>query len=82
MLHYAQIVLGNAAMRHLITFIVRLWVDAQTEPPAWEGQVECVGDGAHEYIRAPDELLAFIDAHTITPTEQPTIADRQPIPKA
>ncbi|MEJ5310630.1 MAG: hypothetical protein WHX52_12730 [Anaerolineae bacterium] len=58
-------------MRHLITFIVRLWVDAQAVPPAWEGQVECVTNGEHEHIRMPEELLQFIATHTIT-----TFADR------
>ncbi len=61
-------------MRRLITFIVRLWVDAQVEPSAWEGQVECVADGKCEHIYNPEELLSFIAAHTHAP---PTAAQKK-----
>ncbi len=68
-------------MRRVITFIVRLWVDPQAAPPAWEGQMECVSDGAREHIRAPDELLAFIDAHTAPAYTRPAPTDPQLTPK-
>ena len=55
-------------MRHLVTFIVRLWVDVQVEPSTWEGQVECVADGECEHVRAPEELMRFIDAHIAVET--------------
>lgn len=51
-------------MRCLVTFIVRLWVDVQADPPIWEGQVECVASAELRPIRTPEELLAFIATHT------------------
>jgi len=53
-------------MRRLVTFIVRLWVDVQTDLPTWEGQVECVADGEHAHIGTAEELLGFIHTHTAT----------------
>ncbi|HQE93848.1 MAG TPA: hypothetical protein PLH19_12450 [Anaerolineae bacterium] len=53
-------------MRRLVTFVVRLWVDAQAEPPSWEGQVECIADGEHAHIGTAEELLGFIHTHTAT----------------
>ncbi|HOV47004.1 MAG TPA: hypothetical protein PLM06_00015 [Anaerolineae bacterium] len=53
-------------MRRLVTFVVRLWVDVQTDLPAWEGQVECIADGEHAHIGTADELLGFIYAHVTT----------------
>ncbi len=50
-------------MRKPVTFIVRLWVDAQADPTAWEGRVECVADGAHGHVWGPEELARFIAAH-------------------
>lgn len=58
-------------MRRLITFIMRLWLDVQAEPSTWEGEVECVTDDKCVQIRAPEELLAFIDAHTAAAAESP-----------
>lgn len=58
-------------MRHLMTFIVRLWLDERTPSPAWEGQVECVADSEQLLIHTPEELLAFIAAHTAAVPEQP-----------
>ncbi len=52
-------------MRTLVTFILRLWVD-QTREPAWEGQVECVADGARTHVRSVEELARFIEAQTAT----------------
>lgn len=57
-------------MRRLITFIVRLWVDAQATPPVWEGQIECIANSEYQHIRTPEELLAFVAAHTGTRTEE------------
>ena len=38
-------------MRTQVTFILRLWIDPHAEPPAWEGRVVCVADGAHAHVR-------------------------------
>ncbi len=51
-------------MRTLFTFILRLWIDPQAEEPAWEGQVECVADGARAHVRSAEELARFIEAET------------------
>ncbi len=61
-------------MQHLITFIVRLWLDVQTQPPTWKGQVECVADGARGPLHRPEELLAFITAHTAAASDPPPTA--------
>lgn len=61
-------------MRRLMTFIVRLWLDVQAEPSTWEGEVECVPDGAHGPIRAPEDLLGFIAAHAPT-SEHPSMPE-------
>lgn len=50
-------------LRTLVTFILRLWVD-QAHEPTWEGQVECVADGARAHIRSQDDLARFIEAQT------------------
>jgi hypothetical protein len=49
-------------MRHLVTFIVRLWIDPQTERPDWEGQVECVASDQRVHIHSAEGLLRFIEA--------------------
>lgn len=58
-------------MRHLMTFIVRLWLDERTPAPTWEGQVECVADSEQLLIHTPEELLAFIATHTAAAPAQP-----------
>jgi hypothetical protein len=56
-----------------MTFIVRLWLDVQAESSSWEGEVECVSDNSAIQIHAPEELLAFIAAHTtVAPQSLPT----------
>lgn len=61
-------------MRTLITFILRLWIDPQVKELAWEGQVECVVDGARVHIRGLDDLARFVEAKA---TEGiPTIVER------
>ncbi len=63
-------------MRKPVTFIVRLWVDAQADPTAWEGRVECVADGAHAHVRGQEELARFIAAHVAppdTPRQEETV---------
>ncbi len=69
-------------MRTLVTFILRLWIDPQAKelalsgsegPPAWEGQVECVADGARAHVRSAEDLARFIEAQTAarpTPANQ------------
>ena len=65
-------------MRKLVTFIVRLWVDPQVEPPAWEGQVECIAGGDRAHVRGPQEIVRFIEAHAlIGPGEEPSPADAE-----
>ncbi len=68
-------------MRQLITFIVRLWVEPQSQPPAWEGQVECVVDGRRTHICTAEDLVRFIDTYAATDalprTEQPSKDGRQ-----
>lgn len=54
--------LPGETLRTLVTFILRLWVDPQTKKPAWEGQVECVRDGARIHIRSQEELARFVEA--------------------
>lgn len=49
-------------MRTLVTFILRLWVDPQTQEPAWEGQVECVANGARAHVHNQEDLARFIEA--------------------
>jgi len=51
-------------MRTQVTFILRLWIDPQAEPAAWEGQAECVADGARAHVRGIVDLAQFIAAHT------------------
>ncbi|MBN1135865.1 MAG: hypothetical protein JXM73_04730 [Anaerolineae bacterium] len=55
---------GRNAMRTLVTFILRLWVDPQVEEPSWEGRVEEVASGERAHIRGPEELACFIEAQT------------------
>lgn len=50
-------------MRALVTFILRLWVDPRAGEPAWEGQVECVIDGARAHVCNREELGRFIEDH-------------------
>jgi len=61
-------------MRRLITFIMRLWLDVQAEPSTWDGEVECVADGAYGPIHTPEDLLGFIAAHAPT-SEHPALAE-------
>ncbi|MDX9954198.1 MAG: hypothetical protein RBT75_08890 [Anaerolineae bacterium] len=58
-------------MRHLITFVVRLWLDVQTPASTWEGQVECVANSDQLLTHTPEELLAFIATHTVATPELP-----------
>lgn len=54
-------------MRTQVTFILRLWIDPQAETAAWEGQAECVADGARAHVRGQEELAHFIAAHAAQP---------------
>lgn len=47
-------------MRHLATFIVRLWVDPKSDPTTCEGQVEYVATGEQVHIRSEEEAIRFI----------------------
>jgi hypothetical protein len=54
-------------MRTQVTFILRLWIDPQAEPPAWEGQVECIADGERAHVRGAEELAHFVAVHALPP---------------
>ncbi len=64
-------------LRTLFTFILRLWIDPQAEEPAWEGQVECVADGARAHVRSAEELARFIAAATSERITKPPSARQQ-----
>lgn len=51
-------------MRTLVTFILRLWVDARARQPAWEGQVECVSSDQRAHVCNLADLARFIEAET------------------
>ena len=69
--------LPGETLRTLVTFILRLWVDPQeAHSPAWEGQVECVADGAHAHVRSQEELLRFIETQTAANYEALNIKGR------
>lgn len=68
--------LPGETVRTLVTFILRLWVDPQIKGPAWEGQVECVCNGARIHIRSQEELLRFIEAQTAANYEALNIKGR------
>lgn len=56
-------------MRRLVTFVLRLWVDAGTEGQPWQGEVECVATGEHTRFRRREDLLHFIEASVASPPE-------------
>jgi hypothetical protein len=53
-------------MRTQVTFILRLWIDPEAEPPSWEGQVECIADGERTHVRGREELARFVEAHAVS----------------
>jgi hypothetical protein len=63
-------------MRHLMTFILRLWVDPDASPASCEGQVECVASGEQMHIRSQAETAAFIlrrlDPHSNATEAEPS----------
>ena len=56
-------------MRRLVTFVLRLWVDAGTEGQPWQGEVECVATGEHTRFRRREDLLHFIESSVASPPE-------------
>jgi hypothetical protein len=64
-------------MRHLVTFIVRLWIDPQTERPDWEGQVECVASDRRVHIHSGEDLLRFIEVEVDESIRCPRMAQRE-----
>jgi hypothetical protein len=64
-------------MRHLITFIVRLWVNPQVEKPDWEGQVECVASDQRVHIHSAEDLRHFIEAEVGESVKCPRLAQRE-----
>ncbi|HOU15642.1 MAG TPA: hypothetical protein PKZ84_21265 [Anaerolineae bacterium] len=75
--HYPGKRRSGEALRTLVTFIVRLWIDPQAKEPAWEGQVECVRDGTRAHIRSPDDLVRFIEAQVGASLEYPNSQNRR-----
>lgn len=63
-------------MRRLVTFVLRLWVDAGTEGQPWQGEVECVATGEHTRFRRREDLLRFIEANAVSSAE-PDTGDRE-----
>ncbi len=47
-------------MRRLVTFILRLWIEPEADPRAWEGRVECVGTGQMVHVRGEADLARFL----------------------
>jgi hypothetical protein len=54
-------------MRHLITFILRLWVTPESASPTCEGEVECVATGEQIHIRSQEEAARFVLARLNLP---------------
>ena len=48
-------------MRHIVTFIIRLWVDPEDYQPTCEGQIECLATGEQTHIRNQADAWRFID---------------------
>jgi hypothetical protein len=48
-------------MRHLVTFILRLWVDPEARPAECDGQVECVATGEQRHVRSSEDFVRFIE---------------------
>ena len=46
-------------MRHLVTFILRLWVSA--EEASCEGEVECVATGERRHVRKQEDVARFVE---------------------
>jgi hypothetical protein len=62
-------------VRRLVTFILRLWVNAETDPPAYEGQMECVPTGEQAHIRQPEDITRFVQTHlNVRQSEMPRSA--------
>ena len=54
-------------MRHLVTFIVRLWIDTEADAASCEGQVECVATGERGHVRNREDIVRFIDTRLHVP---------------
>ncbi len=54
-------------MRHLVTFIVRLWIDTEANAATCEGQAECVTTGERVHVRSREDIVRFIDARLQMP---------------
>lgn len=47
-------------MRHLVVFVLRLWIDSADNPASLEGQVECIPTGERAHIRSEHDIARFI----------------------
>ena len=54
-------------MRHLVTFIVRLWIDTEADSAVCDGQVECVATGERVHVRNREDIVRFIDTRLHIP---------------
>lgn len=59
-------------MRHLVTFILRLWVNTEAVPPACEGEVECVATGERIHVRKQEDVARFVKTRLDLPCEETT----------
>jgi hypothetical protein len=51
-------------MRHLVVFVLRLWVDSESNPASYEGQMEYIATGERTHIRTEKDVIHFIHTHT------------------
>lgn len=63
-------------MRRVITFILRLWVEAGPKAPAWEGQAECLATGQRLHVRGEADVAQFLDGQLAQ--AQAATAENQP----
>jgi hypothetical protein len=57
-------------MRHLVTFILRVWVGIEAVPQTWEGQVECVATGERAHVRGETDMARFVESHLADAADQ------------
>jgi hypothetical protein len=67
-------------MRRLMVFILRLWGDLDSDPPPYEGQVECVASGERMHIQRPDEIIQFIETCFASSTPKEIDPEQEEIP--
>ena len=54
---------------HKATFVVRMWVESDgIAVPALRGQIEHVQSGEKQHLRDLDDVVQFIQEHSVAPT--------------